>query len=55
MKSLNKTETPIFICNVFFVSKGNRLDFYIVYVMIRYPCDMCSKFLSSILVLGQLQ
>ena len=22
MKSLNKTESPIFICNVFFVSKG---------------------------------
>ena len=23
MESLNKTETPISICNVFFVSKGN--------------------------------
>ena len=27
MKSLNKTETPIFFCSVFFVSKGNFLDF----------------------------
>ena len=27
-KSLNKTEIPISICNVFFVSKGNLLEFY---------------------------
>ena len=27
MKSLNKTETPIFFCSVFFVSKDNFLDF----------------------------
>ena len=26
MKSLNKTETPILICDVFFVSKGNLFD-----------------------------
>ena len=29
IKSLNKTETPIFlICSVFFVSKGNLFDVY---------------------------
>ena len=28
MKSFNKTETPFSTCKVFFVSKGNLLDFY---------------------------
>ena len=30
MKSLNKTKTSFSVCNLFFVSKGNLLDFYLM-------------------------
>ena len=43
MKSLNKTEIPFSVCNVFFVSQGNFLDFYLD----LHECDKLTLLLIS--------
>ena len=51
MKSLNKTETPIFfICCVFFVSKGNLFDVYFIQFSSRL-----NSYLSKWLALAKVE